>query len=215
MGTNSAIPYAFSYLSGFTYPAIAENGSDEYLGIDRANYVGFLFCVGSLVMANLLIVLDNRMNHHDEQLVNYANYELERQETRGDEAAQSPRSRQDRVSNTQLSFVQEQPVLLPLHSPRSSNLVIQLPVDEEERKEETCIDCSQLADFEMGFWLIALDCCLTYSIQFTITTLGQEMCVKHFKFDEKTADSILMLPNLIVMVLLPIVGFVADKIGKR
>ena len=86
--------------------------------------------------------------------------------------------------------MQEQPVFLPLYSPRATNRAIQSsfvdaanssaahneeqalfvapanaprPVDED-REEEGCVNCSMLADFELGFWLVAADCCLTYAV---------------------------------------------------
>lgn len=76
MGLNSAIPFMFSYLSGFAYPAIAEANNNENLGVGQANMVGLMLCLGSLCFSICLVILDSRMRNHDNQLIRNANLVL-------------------------------------------------------------------------------------------------------------------------------------------
>ena len=62
---------------------------------------------------------------------------------------------------------------------------------------------------------MTVDILITFGIQFTLTSIGQNMLVHKYEFDEIEASQLLMLPYLIVCFLLPIVGYLADRFGRR
>lgn len=72
-----------------------------------------------------------------------------------------------------------------------------------------------VTEFELGFWLMVIDAAITYSIQFSLTALGQSMLIKDYGYDEAEAGELLMLPYIIVCFLMPVVGMCADSFGRR
>ena len=65
MGVNSSIPYFFSFISGYTYPAIAASDDGPSMGVGIANAVGCTMCMVSFLLGTVLVLIDSQMRRHD------------------------------------------------------------------------------------------------------------------------------------------------------
>lgn len=81
--------------------------------------------------------------------------------------------------------------------------------------ESSLPQCSDLKKFEAGFWLMTLDCTISFSISFTLVAIGNEMLQARFKFSQEQASFYITLPYFIVAFIMPLLGYVSDKFGCR
>ena len=72
-----------------------------------------------------------------------------------------------------------------------------------------------MLEFEFGFWLMALDCLLTFSIMFTIIAIGTNLMQDVYGFSQLETGVQVTLPYLVGAVLLMPLGYLFDKYGNR
>ena len=72
-----------------------------------------------------------------------------------------------------------------------------------------------LRTFELGFWLMSLDCLLSYSIGFSSIVLGSGEYVDRFQYAPFESAQIITIPYLIAALTMPMIGKLNDKYGNR
>ena len=85
----------------------------------------------------------------------------------------------------------------------------------EELGDQSCLNYSQIKRFELGYWLMALDCVISFSLSFTLVAIGNEMLQTRFKFTSEEASFYITSPYFIVAFLMPLIGYVSDILGRR
>lgn len=92
-------------------------------------------------------------------------------------------------------------------------LVKELDSEEEAKNEE--FKWQELLMFEKGFWLMAIDCLLTFSIIETTIAIGTDILDKLYEWPETDTGMFVTAPYLICGLLLIPLGWFVDKYGKR
>jgi len=183
-----SFPYVLSSMGGVVLPRVYEAYKDEGNALGYSFGLGALICLFSFITAIMLYILDNKATKHDLQLEK--NYNL--------------------ISSSETSVIKPQNQIPP--SPRHSFR----PTDvNNDQPQSQMIHCSDLKEFELGFWLMCFDCCISFMLSFTLVSLGNKMLQDRFNFTEDQASTYITLPYFICAIIMPIIGFLGDKIGKR
>ena len=69
--------------------------------------------------------------------------------------------------------------------------------------------------FDKGFWLMAVDCLLTFSIIETTISIGTDIMEKLYQWSDDEIGMFVTVPYLICGILLIPLGFIVDKYGNR
>ena len=69
--------------------------------------------------------------------------------------------------------------------------------------------------FEKGFWLMAVDCLITFSIIKTTIAIGTDIMEKLYKWPDSTTGMFVTVPYLICGIFLIPLGYGVDLGGKR
>ena len=85
---------------------------------------------------------------------------------------------------------------------------------EDEAKDEE-FKWQELLMFEKGFWLMAIDCLLTFSIIETTIAIGTDILDKLYMWPEMETGMFVTAPYLICGILLIPLGWFVDKYGRR
>ena len=84
---------------------------------------------------------------------------------------------------------------------------------EEDDSEE--FKWQELLLFEKGFWLMACDCLLTFSIIETTVAIGTDIMGKLYQWPDETTGMFVTVPYLVCGISLIPLGHFVDKNGKR
>jgi len=87
--------------------------------------------------------------------------------------------------------------------------------DDDEGGEGGEVNWRDLFEFEKGFWLMAIDCLLTFSIMFTIIAVGTDMMQDVYGFSPLETGMHVTLPYLMCGFLVIPFGLFFDKFGNR
>ena len=74
---------------------------------------------------------------------------------------------------------------------------------------------SYLKYFEVGFWILIVDSTLAYGMVVSSVVVGNDFLISKFHFSRTTTGTLLITPYTVSVVMMPLMGFIADKIGKR
>ena len=74
---------------------------------------------------------------------------------------------------------------------------------------------SDLKEFTLPFWLVAISCVCVYSSIFPFIQASNTFLVEQYGFDKNTAGQLYSIPYFMSAALAPILGFIIDKFGKR
>ena len=85
---------------------------------------------------------------------------------------------------------------------------------EKEAKENE-FKWEELLMFEKGFWLMAFDCLLSFSVIETAIAVGTDLMETCYKWGDEANGMFVTLPYLVCGLTLAPLGFLVDRYGKR
>ena len=85
---------------------------------------------------------------------------------------------------------------------------------EDDDMDEHKVDCNQVLQLGIGFWMTSFIFMLTYGMQQTITELGSKYLNSRFGYSEDKADMVINSSYLVTAILMPFLGIYVDNHGK-
>lgn len=74
---------------------------------------------------------------------------------------------------------------------------------------------SYIKYFEIGFWILIIDSMLAYGMVVSSVVVGNDFLSTKFNFSRTTVGTLLITPYTVSVVMMPLMGFIADKLGRR
>ena len=205
------LPYIFSFLSGIVLPIVNRNASSPTKGIGNSFGFGAFLCFLSFISAALFAMLDRNATHHDKQIEMNMSLILQNEEgAGGGRRVAREADRGERVGSSGLGGGES--------NSTDSMQGKHLPSSAENDQDETTCSFSYLTrvrNFELGYWLMATDCVISYGFSFTLIAIGNEMLQSRFNYSEEQASFYITMPYFLVGIMTPSLGYLADQIGKR
>lgn len=87
---------------------------------------------------------------------------------------------------------------------------VKAEVDENDK-----FNWSDIANFELPFWLTVGSCVVVYCVVFIYIGNSEDMLVDQFGFTEKQASLWYATPYMVSAVASPLLGYIIDKTGRR
>ena len=87
--------------------------------------------------------------------------------------------------------------------------------DKNEDEKDKIFIISDLKKMDYGFWIIAIDCMLTYGMCFSQTVFGTAMMRDRFGFKDDETGAYVTSSYLVSTFMMPIFGKIADTYGYR
>ena len=194
IGINYAVPNIFSTIAGWTVPTIYANH-----GFGFALGTGASLTIVSVCMAICLVILDKKMVAHDKEIEEDILLAHSQERATSNNSRGKSRATSNRVGS-QYAYGASMPIT---HMSRPT------------APRETTMKVSYLKYFEFGFWVLIIDSTLAYGMVVSSVAVGNDFLVNHFQFTPKTVGTLLIAPYTVSVFMMPFMGFVADRIGKR
>lgn len=192
IGINYAVPNIFSTIAGSTVPRIyAKKGFGMALG------TGAFLTIVSFCLAVCLVILDKKMVAHDRGM------DMDMLMTNSEERPDS-RSKSRSTSNNRVGSQYAYGGSMPTQTG-----------NRPTQPRDTTMKISYIKYFEIGFWILILDSTLAYGMVVSSVVVGNDFLMQKFHYSKTAIGTLLITPYTVSVVMMPLMGYIADKVGKR